>query len=600
MKRTSIIILAMLILISGLIAAPVVKKKTPAKKPASTAKKPAVRQVVGTIGTKKIYLDEYKTMLANYTQYWQNKGEKITPESKKKFNNQLWEELVAKEAYLKDIKARKLTVSPAELNARTISNPPEQVKSIPQLQTNGKFDSAKYKMAVEKDSVFKKNVQAIIMDSYPYEKLFSTIKAQVKIKPDSVKNDWVSKNDKETVKIISFDWHTMKNITVADSEMMSYYQKNYETYKRDPARILRYIKINFDPSRADSLSAKAKADSIYQRLVAGDDFAELAKKYSEDPGSGKNGGDLGYFTKGRMVPEFEKAAFGLEPGKYSEPFSTKFGWHIVKTFDKRKNDQGQDEVKASHILIKFEASEATKLARKNDGSQIYEKAKTMGLTKAIEGTPYVMQTTDEFYATTPYVNGVSNDEAFIKQAFEKGKGALMDMVTAPQGEIAISEIADTLGVHYLTFTSQKASIQRKLEQEKSIAAANVMAQNFYTNYGPDKYLEQAQKDSLMIVDAPDITVSAGIPRIGSVKPLSDALFNTQEGHYTTLITTEKGNWIGYVVKRNLPDMKEWDKNKTALIKEAREKAEQQRLSQWYMGIKGAIKVVDDRKKFFDL
>lgn len=82
--------------------------KSTSKNTATTAKKPASRQVVGTIGTKKIYLDEYKTMLTNYNQYWQNRGEKITPESKKKFNNQLWDELVAKEAYNKDIKKKKL------------------------------------------------------------------------------------------------------------------------------------------------------------------------------------------------------------------------------------------------------------------------------------------------------------------------------------------------------------------------------------------------------------------------------------------------------------------------------------------------------------
>ncbi len=611
MKKISIIVLMLLFIFATVVLIAQTPKKatttnksttgkSTSKNTATTAKKPASRQVVGTIGTKKIYLDEYKTMLTNYNQYWQNRGEKITPESKKKFNNQLWDELVAKEAYNKDIKKRNLTVTPVELNARTLSNPPEQVKSIPQLQTNGKFDISKYKMAVEKDTVFKKNVQAIIMDSYPYEKLFNTIKAQVKIKPDSVKNDFIAKNDKASAKIISFDWHTMKNITVADSEMMSYYQKNLETYKRNPARIVKYIKITNEPSQADTLLAKTKADSLYQRLVAGDSFEELAKKFSQDPGSGAKGGDLGYFTKDRMIPEFSNTAFGLEPGKFSAPFSTRFGWHIVKTFDKRKNAQDQDEVKASHILIKYEASAATKLAKEVQATQIYEKAKKEGLTKAIEGTTNVIQTTDEFYADAKYVNGIGSNEALVKEAFSKGKDALLEMSTNPAGEKILAEVADTMGVHYLTFDSQKVDIKRKLEQEKSMAAANKMAAKFFQDFGPDKYLEQAQKDSLMIIDANDITISMSIPRIGNNKPLSEAIFKTEVNKYTSLITTEKGNWIAYVTTRTLPDMKEWEKKKSTLIKEARESAEQQHLSKWYMGIKNSVTVVDNRKNYFDL
>ncbi|HNX01219.1 MAG TPA: SurA N-terminal domain-containing protein, partial [Candidatus Cloacimonadota bacterium] len=220
MKRISLLVLILFLFSSTvLLAVQQTKKKTTTKKTTTTVKKTTpTRQVVGVIGTKKIYLDEYKTMLNNYIQYWQNKGEKITPDSKKTYNNRLWEELVAKEAYNKDIKSRRLTVTKAELDARTLSNPPDQVKNIPQLQKNGKFDTDMYNMAIQKDSVFKKNVQAVIMDTYPYEKLFNTIKAQVKIKPDSVKNDWMLKNDKASAKIITFDWHTMKNVTVSDSE----------------------------------------------------------------------------------------------------------------------------------------------------------------------------------------------------------------------------------------------------------------------------------------------------------------------------------------------------------------------------------------------
>jgi foldase protein PrsA len=92
--------------------------------------------------------------------------------------------------------------------------------------------------------------------------------------------------------------------------------------------------------------AKAKAEDVLKQVQAGGDFAELAKKYSQDS-SASNGGDLGFFGKGQMVTEFENAAFALQAGQTSAIVKTKYGYHIIKVTEKK-----DDQVKASHILIK--------------------------------------------------------------------------------------------------------------------------------------------------------------------------------------------------------------------------------------------------------
>jgi parvulin-like peptidyl-prolyl isomerase len=87
--------------------------------------------------------------------------------------------------------------------------------------------------------------------------------------------------------------------------------------------------------------ARAKAEEVFKRLKAGEDFATLAKEYSSDPGSKENGGDLGWFGHGKMVPEFEKAAFTLQPGQVSDIIESQFGFHIIKVEGRRNGDAQQ-------------------------------------------------------------------------------------------------------------------------------------------------------------------------------------------------------------------------------------------------------------------
>ncbi|WP_331489741.1 peptidylprolyl isomerase [Tepidibacter hydrothermalis] len=129
------------------------------------------------------------------------------------------------------------------------------------------------------------------------------------------------------------------SLEINDEKLKEYYDNNKEQYKKEEVKashiLFKTVGDDMKPvSDEDKKAAKKKADDILVRAKNGEDFASLAKEYSEDTVSGNNGGDLGYFGKGVMVPEFEKVAFGMNPGEISDLVESQFGYHIIKVIDK--------------------------------------------------------------------------------------------------------------------------------------------------------------------------------------------------------------------------------------------------------------------------
>jgi peptidyl-prolyl cis-trans isomerase C len=121
-----------------------------------------------------------------------------------------------------------------------------------------------------------------------------------------------------------------------------------------------------DPNdKKGSEEAEAKAKNVIARVKKGEDFSALAKDLTEDPGSKEGGGDLGYFTKEQMVPEFAEVAFKLDKGQMSDPVKTQFGWHVLKVEDKRKRQAPEfDKVKGqieTYVVRKAQVDLVTKL-----------------------------------------------------------------------------------------------------------------------------------------------------------------------------------------------------------------------------------------------
>ncbi len=126
-------------------------------------------------------------------------------------------------------------------------------------------------------------------------------------------------------------------IEPTDQELSAYLEEHREEYDTPEQVHARHILIRVpeNASEAEIAQAKKQIEAIKQEIENGADFAELAKQYSQDPGSAPTGGDLGFFERGQMVQEFEEAAFALEPGQVSDPVRTQFGFHLIKVEEKK-------------------------------------------------------------------------------------------------------------------------------------------------------------------------------------------------------------------------------------------------------------------------
>lgn len=143
---------------------------------------------------------------------------------------------------------------------------------------------------------------------------------------------------------------------------------NHMSENIEASHILIECRENSTP--ADTLAAYSKAMEVYNQLKGGADFVETARKYSDDPSVARNGGSLGYFGALQMVPDFEMAAYSLQPGEISMPVRSRFGYHIIKVTNRRP-DPGK--VRVAHIFkyIPQNASEAVREAAKASMDSVY-------------------------------------------------------------------------------------------------------------------------------------------------------------------------------------------------------------------------------------
>ena len=210
----------------------------------------------------------------------------------------------------------------------------------------------------------------------------------------------------------------------------------------------------------DSVKALAKAKEIYKEAKTGTDFAALARQYSADP-SAANGGDLGWFTKGRMVKPFEDAAFKANPGQIVGPVHTQFGYHIIKVIAKDNR-----EVKIQDIHMGIHIGPQTKGDNSQRAKDFAYLAKEGSFQREAEQSKYSILETPPFQKNG-FISGIGMNNAVNKFAFNNKLGAVSEALTIQNG-YAVFMVSGITEAGVRPFDEVKTAVESKVRREKNI------------------------------------------------------------------------------------------------------------------------------------
>jgi peptidyl-prolyl cis-trans isomerase D len=269
------------------------------------------------------------------------------------------------------------------------------------------------------------------------------------------------------IQYVSFDASNLPGgkPQVSDAEVESYYKAHQDQYQVKEQVKVRHILIAV-PAGADGktdAAAKAKAEDLLKQIKGGGNFADLASKNSDDPGSKTQGGELGWLDRGKTVPEFDKAAFTLAPGQTSDLIKTQFGYHILQVEDKKTahlRPLAEVKPEIQPILEQQKAG----AAEQTFAASLASDAKKNGLDKAAAAKGLHSVTTD-YIAKDGVVAGLADGAGLLTQAFAVVKGADPASVSTGDG-FAVFQVVDVKQAHAPEFAAYKDHILNDYREQQ--------------------------------------------------------------------------------------------------------------------------------------
>ena len=549
--------------------------------------------LAAVINGEEVEWAEYSQIYSNLVQQEsQDLDEELPDDKVKELQKQAWSQLLNEKLLMQQVVKHGITVSEREIYEYLRISPPIMVQQHPSFQTNGQFDYQKYMqaMADPKLSGFWAQLEPIVRTDLLKLKMQQQVIDVASVSEEEVREFFLTSREKVKVGMINVAYNRWPKLDKPTEEVMkAFFEEHREDYKIDERAQLSIAMIEKKPAPYDWEVSFARAKAIYDSVAAGGDFADFARRYSEDEGSAIKGGDLDWFRQGRMVDEFDRLAFSMKEGDLSEPFRTKFGWHIIKHHGYRDTETeirpGEKktfkEAHASHILIKAAPSQETLSAAYTRLEEFHEAAKKNGFFKAAEDLQ--MQVKE----TTPFFRGrniqyLGNDDAANTFAFENKVDEISDIMENT-ASFFVLRVSKNYPAGLATFEESAGLVERDCMTDKMATRCHDTAMAIWNDIqqgiDPKKAAEN-HGDEYTVTEPFDR--GAYVPELGRDPRAIGAAFSlTKPGEMTAPVDFKQGCAIFKLIERTSPDVTEFTTQRDSLKTEVLQAKQRDLLGRWF-------------------
>lgn len=346
-------------------------------------------------------------------------------------------------------------------------------------------------------------------------------------------------------------------VQLTTDDLRAYYDQNREQYRVPEQVKVSHIWIKMPLPGADGkiddkavAEAQHRADDLLKQLKGGAKFEDVAKKYSEDPGSSNVGGSLGWIGKGQMTPDFEKTAFSLPKGQISDVVKTLDGFHIIRVDDKQEaHVKPLDEVKAQiEPILKHQKGQ--ELARKKADALLKDaKAQTLDAAAAAQGVPVI---NSDFFSRKDMLPGLGPASQFMDAVFSATEKSAPDQAPASQG-IVVFQLLAVKPAATPTFDEIRTRVEEEFKSERSSTLLTQKIQELSDRAKAEHDLKRAAKELGATMKSSDFVLpDAQVPDVGSMSGPAAVAFNMKAGEISGPIDNGPAAVVLEVIENQQP------------------------------------------------
>ncbi len=346
-------------------------------------------------------------------------------------------------------------------------------------------------------------------------------------------------------------------VQVTQDDLRGYYNQNREQYRVPEQVKVSHIWIKMPLPGADgkiddkaAAEAQRRADDLLKQLKGGAKFEDVAKKYSEDPGSANVGGSLGWIGKGQMTQEFEKAAFSLPKGQISDVVKSIDGFHIVRVDDKQEaHTKSLDEVKAEiEPILKHQKGQ--QVAQKQ-AEALLKQAKAQGIDAAAAAQKVPVINSD-FFGRKDMLPGLGPSTQFMDAVFTATEKSAPDVAPASQG-IVVFQLLGIKPAATPTFEEIRSRVEDEFKNERSSTLLSQKTQELSDRAKAEHDLKKAAKELGATMKTSDFVLPDGqVPDVGSMAGQAAVAFSMKPGEISGPINSGATAVVLAVIENQQP------------------------------------------------